>query len=63
MWRQTGETEWCKDHLRVLCRIADRPVLVREARFGGIVAEPIPDGPFKGTDDGRICDLRRKTAK
>lgn len=28
------------------CRIGGRPVIVHEARFGGVVAEPIPDMTF-----------------
>ncbi|MCB1420739.1 MAG: hypothetical protein KDJ74_17725 [Notoacmeibacter sp.] len=31
--------------LRVICMIAGRPVLVHEARFGGVVAEPLSGSP------------------
>lgn len=60
-WRRVGDEDWCTDHLVVLCRISGRPVYVREARFGGIVAEPIPDGPMRKLADARTCDLRRKS--
>ena len=42
-----------------LCRIAGRPVLVGEARFGGIVAEPLPDRPLGDTPYDTI-NLRGK---
>ncbi|HVW56246.1 MAG TPA: hypothetical protein VHC00_11230 [Rhizobiaceae bacterium] len=32
--------EWRNDSLKVLCLIKGRPVLVMEARFGGVVAQP-----------------------
>ena len=42
-WRRAGTEPWTEaPGLR--CRIDGRPVLVREARFGGIVAEPDYDG-------------------
>ena len=40
----------------VVCLINRRPVYVHEARFGGIVAEPIPDIPF---DRRGVIDVRR----
>jgi len=41
----------------VIALIAGRPVHVTEARFGGIVAEPILDRPLR--DEDRVLDLRR----
>jgi len=40
----------------VVCLIKRRPAYVHEARFGGIVAEPIPDIPFKKRG---VIDVRR----
>lgn len=51
VWRRAGG-DW-QEALAVRCLIAGRPVLVTEARFGGVVAEPILNGPFPG----RITDL------
>ena len=42
--------------LGVICLIARRPAYVHEARFGGIVAEPVPDLPFKRHN---VIDVRR----
>lgn len=39
----------------VRCLIHGRPVLVTEARFGGVVAQPIPDGPLHARS--RLWDL------
>ncbi|PHP68587.1 hypothetical protein CSC94_00860 [Zhengella mangrovi] len=43
--------------LEVVCLIGGRPVLVHEARFGGVVAEPIPDRPL--LDDKHVVILNR----
>lgn len=40
-----------------LCEIGGRPVIVHEARFGGIVAEPVPARPL-GTMFRNVVDLR-----
>ena len=40
----------------VICLIHSRPAYVHEARFGGIVAEPLPDLPF---DRRGVVDVRR----
>lgn len=42
--------------LGVICLIRGRPVYVHEARFGGIVAEPVPDLPF---DRSGVIDIRK----
>ena len=42
----------------VRCFIGNRPVLISEARFGGVVAEPIPDRPL-GSEPYNLIDLRR----
>jgi hypothetical protein len=39
----------------VLCLIRERPAYVHEARFGGVVAEPVPDLPFLRD---RVIDIR-----
>ncbi|MFP1630671.1 hypothetical protein ACLB6G_02940 [Zhengella sp. ZM62] len=45
--------------LEVVCLIAGRPVLVREARFGGVVAEPLTDGPAGARLEDAV-DLSRR---
>lgn len=58
MFRYAGDGEdgWivCR---AVIALVAGRPVYITEARFGGIVAEPITDRPQRGDD--RVHDLRR----
>ncbi|MAW88981.1 MAG: ADP-ribosylglycohydrolase [Phyllobacteriaceae bacterium] len=44
--------------LEVVCLIAGRPVLVHEARFGGVVAEPLQDAPAAHRHE-RTVDLSR----
>ena len=45
-WRYATEDPDAAQVVRaVLCLIGGRPVLVREARFGGVVAEPLLSGP------------------
>ena len=47
------------DALQALCLIRGRPVLVHEARFGGIVAEPLPGLAIPGlATHGQTVDLR-----
>lgn len=62
----SGGLTWCyaddPAHLdtrsiQVLCLIRNRHVLVQEARFGGIVAEPLPGGWTPGSRDHRVVDL------
>jgi hypothetical protein len=55
VWRRQGEEDW-QDTGAIRCLIAGRPVLVREARFGGVVAEPIPSGPL-GHEPYKLVDL------
>jgi hypothetical protein len=43
-WRHAGADDWAGCG-HVIALIAGRPALIGEARFGGIVAEPIPDLP------------------
>ena len=52
-----GEDAW-RPCFSVVALVSDRPVRIDEARFGGIVAEPIPNRPL--ADAERICDLSRK---
>ncbi|MGI3183964.1 hypothetical protein [Nioella aestuarii] len=59
VWRIKGEQDWL-EATYVLCLIHDRPVLVHEARFGGVVAEPVPELPL-GRLHGLI-DLRKACA-
>ena len=42
--------------LGVVCLIHGRPAYVHEARFGGVVAEPIPDLPMARPG---VIDIRR----
>ena len=63
-WRRCGDATWHQEtHDLLLCTIGGVAVVVCEARFGGIVAEPIPPDyapptrkPFGGTV--RVADLR-----
>lgn len=56
VWRRVGDGDW-HEALHVLCLIHDRPVLVHEARFGGVAAEPVPEIPLAGLSG--LVDLRR----
>lgn len=59
IWRHASEPDQWRDAIRVLCRIAGRPVVVSEARFGGVVAEPLrEDGALDGTDLRRSVPRR-----
>ncbi len=42
-WAFDDEDVYYTQHSHALCLINRRPVIVHEARFGGIVAEPVPD--------------------
>jgi len=59
MFRYAGEDDdgW-RPCLAVIALVDARPVRIAEARFGGIVAEPVPNRPHADAD--RICDLTRK---
>lgn len=57
VWRAAGQQDW-QEATYVLCLIHDRPVLVHEARFGGVVAEPMPELPLTGLSG--FVDLRHK---
>ncbi len=52
-----GEEAWRTCH-GVVALVAGRPVRIDEARFGGIVAEPIPNRALADSDG--VCDLRRR---
>jgi len=56
VWRIRGQEDW-QDATYVMCLIHDRPVLVHEARFGGVVAEPVPELPL--THLRGLVDLRK----
>lgn len=57
-----GDDDWvtCR---AVIALVDKRPVYITEARFGGVVAEPLLDRTLHDTD--RVVDLRRRgrTAK
>jgi len=55
VWRYQGDKDW-RDAVAVACQIMSRPVIVHEARFGGVVAEPLQSGPLPS--DLKIVDLR-----
>ncbi|HHI69823.1 MAG TPA: ADP-ribosylglycohydrolase [Rhodobacteraceae bacterium] len=55
VWRYTDDKSW-REAGAVACLIKGRPVMVQEARFGGIVAEPLREGRFH--DHGNLTDLR-----
>ena len=44
--------------IQVLCLIKNRHILVQEARFGGVVAEPLPGGRVPGLNSRGVVDLR-----
>lgn len=46
---------------RVLCLIHGRPVIVTEARFGGVVAQPLTSESANLSGAERGVDLRRKS--
>ncbi len=51
-----------KNLISVYCLIDGRPVMISEARFGGIVAEPLNNHVFPPKDDGsKYADLTSKT--
>lgn len=58
-WRYADEDIW-HDAGTVICLIGGRPVMVREARFGGVVAEPIPDRAMR-VEPYNLVDLRRRS--
>ena len=58
VWRYVGEENWQEGALRVRCLVRRRPVIVHEARFGGVVAEPDHDTNQTGHDG--MLDLSRK---
>lgn len=61
MFRRAGEVDWtpCGS---VIAIIQGRPVKVHEARFGGIVAEPLTQDP-PGRAPHRQIDLTRPLPK
>lgn len=54
-WRLVGDEAW-SDAITVICQIKTRPVTVQEARFGGVVAEPLDEA--RRRDDKHTTDLR-----
>lgn len=56
VWRRVGSEDWV-DVITVICRIKSRPVTVHEARFGGVVAEPLHE--TRRRDDKYTTDLRK----
>ena len=60
-YRYSDETEMTTIS-RAICLIKDRPVLVTEARFGGVVAQPLNDTQLikiLRDKNSRTIDLRR----
>lgn len=55
-----GGASW-HECLDVRCLISGRPAIVGEARFGGIVAQPVPQGYGLQRDDGAVDLTRRRT--
>ena len=55
VWRYAGDEDW-RETGAVACLIKGRPVMVQEARFGGITAEPLREGRFH--DRRNLTDLR-----
>ncbi|MCA9152499.1 MAG: hypothetical protein KDA92_24520 [Planctomycetales bacterium] len=45
--------------LGVICLINGRRVIVREARFGGVVAEPLTANDLRLPDNQHVIDLTR----
>lgn len=48
VWRHVDAENW-QDARQVLCLISGRPVQIGEARFGGVVAQPLEAVPFGET--------------
>ncbi len=57
IWRYRNEDTW-RDAGHVACRIGAQTALVSDARFGGIVAVPVPEGGLD-TPPYKLVDLRR----
>jgi len=55
VWRHRGSSTW-HDAMDVKCLINARPVLVHEARFGGVVAEPFLE-LRRPTQHEKVTDL------
>lgn len=64
-WRYANDqTRWDPKALNVICYIDRRKVIVCEARFGGVVAQPLPNGiGLHPPQDDRIVDLTVMTAE
>ena len=62
-WRYADEDEaaW-RSCIAVLAQIAGRPVHITEARFGGVVAEPM-DNRLGSPDRHGVTDLSRPTRR
>ena len=63
----SGGLTWCyaddparvdAHSIQVLCLIKNRHILVQEARFGGVVAEPLPGDRAPGLHNRGVVDLR-----
>ncbi|QQA42618.1 ADP-ribosylglycohydrolase [Pelagovum pacificum] len=54
-FRFAGEAQFWEIR-SAICLVTRRPVLVSEARFGGVVVEPLPDRVF---DFEQVTDMRR----
>lgn len=57
VWQYHGEDDW-RDAGTIACLIHSRPVMVGEARFGGIVAEPLCSN-IVGATPYKLVDLTR----
>lgn len=55
-WRYLGDDDWVTNDIRLVALVGSMPVVICEARFGGVVAQPLdPDTP---TPAATYRDLR-----
>jgi hypothetical protein len=59
-WSYADEPEMRDDHaVTVVCLIRARPVMITEARFGGVVAQPLTGAPTNVSSGSMVTDLTR----
>jgi hypothetical protein len=57
-WSYADEPEmWDDRAITVICYIASRPVMVTEARFGGVVAQPLLSPPRTSSPTSMVAEL------
>ncbi|MEJ6396779.1 hypothetical protein [Yoonia sp. 208BN28-4] len=59
-WAFEGDDVYYDQHYGAIALVAKRPALITEARFGGIVGQPLPDLIPLGAQFDKYVDLRRR---